>query len=75
MGPELNFIVGVLAIVYGLYSYYQRKTAPENIAKLQESIERNGEKMANTIHLIGYTIMPIIAGLMLLFAAYRAYGG
>ncbi len=75
MGPELNFIVGVLAIVYGLYSYYQRKTAPENIAKLQESIERNGEKMANSIHLVGYTIMPIIAGLMLLFAAYRAYGG
>ncbi len=75
MGPELNFIVGVLAIVYGLYSFYQRKTAPENIAKLQEMIERNGEKMANTIHLVGYTIMPIIAGLMLLFAAYRAYGG
>ncbi|MDJ0777521.1 MAG: hypothetical protein QNJ85_06645 [Gammaproteobacteria bacterium] len=75
MGPELNFIVGVLAIVYGLYSYYQRKTAPENIKKLQESIERNGEKMANTIHLVGYTIMPIIAGLMLLFAAWRAYGG
>ncbi len=75
MGPELNFIVGVLAIVYGLYSYYQRKTAPENIAKLQESIERNGEKMANSIHLVGYTIMPIIAGLMLLFAAYRSYGG
>ncbi len=75
MGPELNFIVGVLAIVYALYSYYQRKTAPENIKKLQESIERNGEKMANTIHLVGYTIMPIIAGLMLLYAAWRAYNG
>lgn len=75
MGPELNFILGVLAIVYALYSYYQRKTAPENIKKLQESIERNGEKMANTIHLVGYTIMPIIAGLMLLFAAWRNYGG
>ena len=75
MGPELNFIVGVLAIVYGLYSYYRRKTAPQDIDKLQEMIERNGEKMANSIHLVGYTIMPIIAGLMLLFAAYRAYGG
>ncbi len=75
MGPELNFILGVLAIVYALYSYYQRKTAPQNIKKLQESIERNGEKMANRIHLIGYTIMPIIAGLMLLYAAWRAYGG
>ena len=71
MGPELNFIVGVLAIVYGLYSYYQRKTAPENIAKLQEMIERNGEKMGNSIHLVGYTIMPIVAGVLLLIGHFR----
>ncbi len=75
MGPELNFIVGVLAIVYGLYSYYRRKTAPQDIAKLQELIERNGEKMANSIHLFGYTILPIVAGMLMLLAAYRSYGG
>lgn len=72
MDISINFIVGVLAIAYGLYSYYQRTTAPENIAKLQEMIERNGEKMGNSIHLFGYTIMPIIAGLLLLYAHYRA---
>ena len=75
MGPELNFIIGVLAIAYGLYSYYRRKTAPEDIEKLQELIERNGEKMAHSIHMFGYTILPIAAGGLMLMAAYRAYSG
>jgi hypothetical protein len=69
---SLNLILGVLAIVYGLYSFYQRKTAPEDIAKLQTMIERNGEKMANSIHLFGYTILPIVAGLLLLHAHFRS---
>ena len=71
MAISFNFIVGVLAIAYGLYSYYQRKTAPEKIEKLQSMIERNGEKMAHKIHLFGYTIMPIVAGLLLLYAHFR----
>ncbi len=66
-----NLILGLLAIVYGVYSFVQRKTAPENIEKLQTMIERNGETMANRIHLVGYTIMPIIAGLLLLHAHFR----
>ena len=68
---SINFIIGVLAIAYGIYCYIQRKTAPEDIEKLQSLIERNGEKMGNAIHLFGYTIMPIVAGLMLLYAHYR----
>ena len=71
MDISFNFILGVVAIASGLYSFYQRKTAPESIEKLQTSIERNGEKMAHSIHLIGYTIMPIIAGLMLLHSHFR----
>ena len=70
-GIGFNFIIGVLAIVYGLYSFYQRKTAPEDIVKLQSMIDRNGEKMAHSIHLFGYTILPILSGLMLLHAHFR----
>jgi len=72
MSFSINFVLGVLAIVYGIYSYVQRKTAPEKIEKLQTMIERNGEKMGHSIHLFGYTIMPIIAGLLLLYAHFRA---
>jgi len=71
MDISMNLTLGVLAIVYGLYSYIQRKTAPQNIKKLQTMIERNGEKMANSIHLFGYTILPIIAGLLLLHAHFK----
>jgi hypothetical protein len=72
MDMGINSILGVLAIVYGLYSFIQRKGAPEKIEKLQTMIERNGEKMGHAIHLFGYTILPIVAGLLLLFAHFRA---
>lgn len=71
MDLSINFIIGVLAIAYGVYSYIQRKTAPEKIAKLQVMIERNGEKMGHSIHLFGYTILPIVAGILILLAAFR----
>ncbi len=67
----VNFILGVLAICYGIYSYIQRKTAPEKIERLRIMIERNGEKMGHSIHLFGYTILPIAAGLLLLLAHFR----
>ncbi len=71
MDISINFIIGVLAIVYGLYSFIQRKVAPEKIEKLQTMIERNGEKMGHSIHLFGYTILPIVAGLLLLYAHFQ----
>lgn len=71
MDISINFILGVLAIAYGLYSFIQRKVAPEKIEKLQTMIDRNGEKMGHAIHLFGYTILPIVAGLLLLHAYFR----
>jgi len=71
MNISINFILGVLAIAYGIYCYIQRKVAPEKIKKLQMLIERNGEQMAHSIHLFGHTIVPIVAGLLLLFAHFR----
>jgi hypothetical protein len=68
MNIGINNILGVLAIGYGLYWFIQRKVAPQNIEKLQLLIERNGEKMGHSIHLFGHTILPIVAGLLLLFA-------
>ena len=71
MSLDFNFIVGVLAIAYGVYCFIQRKVAPEKIEKLQTMIERNGEKMAHSIHLVGYTILPIVAGSLLLWRYFQ----
>ena len=72
MNMNVNFVIGVLAIVYGLYSYMRIKLAPKDIEKLQELIERNGQKMGHSIYLFGHSILPIVAGLMLLYAYFRA---
>jgi len=71
MNFGVNFFLGLLAIVYGLYWLFQRKTAPEDIEKLQLMIERNGEKMGHSIHLFGHTILPVIVGLLLLFTHFQ----
>ena len=71
MSAEFNLLLGILAIAYGLYSYIQRKRAPEKIEKLQVMIERNGEKMGHSIHMFGYTILPVIAGILILSAYFR----
>jgi len=71
MDIPVNLVLGVLAILYALYSYYRLKTAPEDIEKLQTLTERNGEKMARSIYLVGHTILPIVAGLLLLNAHFR----
>jgi hypothetical protein len=71
MDFNINLAIGVLAIAYGLYSHVRRKTAAHKIDKLQTLIERNGEKMGHSIYMFGHTILPIVAGLMLLYAHYQ----
>ena len=71
MKSEITLVFGLLAIGYGLYSYIQRKVAPEKIEKLNTMIERNGEKMGHSIHMFGYTILPILAGGLILFSNFR----
>ena len=71
MNIDIKLILGLLAIVYGLYWFIRRKIAPENIEKLQVMIERNGEKMGHSIHLFGHTILPFVVGLLLLFVHFQ----
>jgi hypothetical protein len=71
MNIDTKLIIGLLAIVYGLYWYIRRKIAPENIEKLQVMIERNGEKMGHSIHLFGHSLLPFAVGLLLLFLHFR----
>lgn len=68
----INFIIGIAAIAYGLYCYSQLKFTPDKIEKLKLLIERNGEKMGNSIYLFGHVILPVVAGILLLLSHFRA---
>ncbi len=68
----LNFIIGAGAILYGLYTLVTRQVTPQKMTKLQSLKQSHGEKMGLSIHIIGYTVVPIVAGALMLLAHFRA---
>ncbi len=72
MALSINLILGVGLVVYGLYMLVRRKVAPREIDKLQALIDSHGEKVGHTIHMVGHTIVPLLAGVLLLIAHFRA---
>jgi hypothetical protein len=72
MALSINLILGAGLIIYGLYMLIRRQTAPEKIDKLQVLIESHGEKVGNNIHMVGHTVVPLLAGALLVIAHFRA---
>lgn len=67
----INLILGAGLILYGLYMLIARQIAPEKIKKLQSLKQSHSEKMAMSIHIIGYTVVPIVAGALMILAHFR----
>jgi len=68
----INLILGTGLILYGVYMLIARQIAPEKIKKLQYLKQNYSAKMAQSIHIIGYTITPIIAGALMVIADFRS---
>jgi len=67
---EMNTVIGVLAVVFGLYTLIARQIAPHQFGKLGSMREKFGETGGLVIHFIGYTALPLIVGGVLLYQAY-----
>ena len=61
-----SLLLGFAAFGFGLFTAYLRSTHPEKLVKLKPMKKFWGEKKGLWIHIIGYTILPIIFGLLLL---------
>ena len=72
MALSINLILGAGLIIYGLYMLVRRQVAPQKIEKLQALIESHGAKTGHSIHIAGHTIVPLVAGVLLLIAHFRA---
>ena len=59
-------------IGYGFYYLIMRQFAPEKLTKLQSMIYEFDTKKAVILHIIGYTVMPIVAGIVILAAHFRS---
>lgn len=59
-----ELIIGILALLYGLYTIYLRVRKDSKAwGKLEKMKEAYGEKAGTAIHIISYTIVPIAVGI------------
>ena len=69
-----ELIIGILALLYGLYTIYLRVRKDSKAwSKLEKMKEFYGEKIGTIIHFISYTVVPIVIGIMGI-AAYSMQG-
>lgn len=63
---DLITIAGFIALAFGLYSLVARQLAPQQFAKLGPMKEKYGHKLGYAMHFMGYTVIPIAMGAILL---------
>ena len=63
---DANLFLGALMMVYGIVTLILRNVAPERFWKLERMKKKWGEKAGMRIHVIGYTVLPLVAGLVLI---------
>jgi len=70
MNPTVIF--GVFALLFGLYTAVIRFSNPEKLGKLAAMQKAFGKEVGTGVHIIAYTVVPIVVGCVLLF---RGLGG
>ena len=64
-------LLGALAMAYGLYTLIARSRTPEKFGKLEAMKKQWGPSAGNAVHLIAYSIVPIVVGVVFLVAGFR----
>ena len=57
-------IIGLAAILYGIYTSIIRIKNPGKLRKLEATKKALGEKTGIVVHIIAYSVLPIIIGII-----------
>ena len=71
---DLNLLLGIAALGYGVYTAYVRATSPEKFGKLAAMKEQWGEGPGMIVHVVAYTVVPLILGIVLIAVSVSARG-
>lgn len=63
--------LGAAICVYGLYTMTMRTRAPEKFGKLKAMKDKHGDVNGTVIHIMAYTVVPIVMGIILAFAGFN----
>jgi len=66
----LTVVIGIAALLFGIYTMYVRSTNPDKFGKLKAIQAHFGKKGGALLHLVIYSIIPIIFGIIMLFAGF-----
>jgi hypothetical protein len=67
----VTVLVGVAAVVYGVYTAWARRAKPEQFKKLDAMTRMWGHRGGLALHVVGYTVVPIVIGMMLILGGLR----
>ena len=62
----VKIIFGLFCVGYGIYSFSFRRNHPEKFGKLEALKQAYGDKVGNAVHIVFYSIVPILLGVFLL---------
>lgn len=68
---SITIAVGFVPILFGVYTLFIRIISPEKLAKLGPMKEKFGARQGLIIHTITYSVMPIIFGIVLVYAGFN----
>ncbi len=63
--------VGIAAIGYGMYTAWARRSQPANFWKLEPMKNFWGERGGLAVHFVGYTLIPIVVGILFVLSGLR----
>ena len=61
-----NIFLGGLMVVYGIVTLVLRQVAPHRFWKLEVMKKKWGERAGVVIHVLGYTVLPLVVGAVFL---------
>lgn len=70
MNP-VTILIGAAAIFFGIYTAYVRTTHPAKLGKLEAMKKQWGERAGTIVHVVAYTVVPIVFGIVMIVAGIR----
>lgn len=67
MNP-ITIAIGVTALLFGIYTLVTRSRRPEQYTKLKAMQDKLGERPGYTLHLVAYSIAPMVFGAAMILA-------
>ncbi len=70
MEPQhIDFAIGAAAIAYGAFTFWARAKKPQSMRKLEPMKKMWGARAGYTMHVVGYSVLPIGVGISFLLKA------